>query len=240
MSECDCGTVESECQTFPRTGKLSAQKDWNLKRLRERLGSDDAIVYSYVIDTIKLGDGHFVQTGSGPNFQGEMITLCTCKRYMRTFLDNEDWVGKWIAGFTGLEAGSRRNALVYLMKVGQAYGSFYDLWTSDNIPIETKIAKAADRQKCGDLYRPIDYPTDPHDYRSYIPPVSGHVHEHDAEWHKDINTYGCSGRRPALLVGDPAISFLWECPKIYRETRLHRGQKKDTLKELLAELRMYA
>jgi hypothetical protein len=35
--------------------------------------------------SLRLFDGQYSQTASAPNFQGGVITLCTCKHWMRTF-----------------------------------------------------------------------------------------------------------------------------------------------------------
>jgi len=104
MGKCDCEIAESEFQPFPRTGVMFDQMNCDLESLLEKVDSDGDLVYSYIIATIKLRDSRFVRTGSAPNFQGGRITLCTCKHFMRTFLDKDAWVGKWIAGFTGADA----------------------------------------------------------------------------------------------------------------------------------------
>jgi len=159
---------------------------------------------------------------------------------MRTFLDKVKWIGKWIAGFSGINAGGRRNALVYLMRVSQAFYSYNDYWTSKDIPMETKLVKVADRNRFGDFYQPGDKLIDPYSYRSYKSPIENHVHAQNSVWHKDIDYEGCGGRRASLLIGDPGNSFLWNHPMIYSEYRLHRGQRKSAIDALLSELRVYA
>ena len=237
MSDCDCKTKD-DFQPFPASGILADQMNCDLDALQKKIGPGDEIIYFYVIATVQLKDGCFIQTGSGPNFQGERITLCTCKHRMRTFLSKEQWIGKWVAGFTGIHAGNNDNALVYLMKISQAYASHAELWDAEEVSLATKRAKAADRSKFGDLFQPGDKPGSPFDYKSYLPPVNDHVHAPDNKWHKDIDYKSRSGQRASLLVGDPANSFLWDQPKYYLAgPNLHRGQRKSSIQMLLDALK---
>ena len=222
-------------QPFPTTGRLMSNMNLGFAKLNSQICFEHAEVYCYIVATIKNQDGHFFQTGSAPNFQGDMVSLCTCKHKMRTFKDTEDWVDKWIAGFSGVAAGNGNNALVYLMKVGYAFKSQMSLWFSDEIPEETKQAKLAQISKFGDIYQPKDQMSDEFAVQSYIHPVESHVHCNNNNWHNDINYEGCKGRNAALLIGDPEYSFLWNQPMIYYQGHLHRGQKKSNLQTLLGE-----
>ena len=222
-------------QPFPTTGRLMSNMNLEFAKLNTEIYSEQAEVYCYVVATINNQNGHFFQTGSAPNFQGDMVSLCTCKHFMRTFMDTEDWAGKWIAGFSGVAAGNGDNALVYLMKVGYAFKSHMSLWFSDEIPEETKQAKLAQISKFGDIYQPKDQMSDEFAVQSYIHPVESHVHCNNNGWHNDINYEGCKGRKAALLIGDPEYSFLWNQPMIYYKGHLHRGQKKSDLQTFLHE-----
>jgi len=166
------------------------------------------------------------------------VTLCTCKHYMRTFLDVNDWKDKWIAGFTGSRNG-QKNFLVFLMRVSNAFKSHSDLWFSKFISSETKQAKAAHLDKFGDIYKPWGTATDEFDQKNYFPPCSKHCH--DNGWDKDVSLIKRNGykRIAALLAGDPEHSFLWDRPKIWYSYKLHRGQKKCELDDLLIQLRAY-
>jgi hypothetical protein len=118
----------------------------NMNRPLSRLydcATGQALVYHYVVASIHRHNGEFVQTGCGPNFQGGLITLCTCKHRMRTYMDPDDWNGIWIAGFTSLPTGNGANFLIYLMRVAYAFASQRDLWFSTAIPPAAKRAKAA-------------------------------------------------------------------------------------------------
>ena len=126
---------EMDCQPFPTKGHLAENMnlkfaDFKKKMCREK---EDVYCYCYVIASVENRNGKFVQTGSGPNFQGGMITLCTCKHFMRTFMEADNWKGKWIAGFSGLPTGENKNVLLYLMKVENAFDSQMSLWFSRKI-----------------------------------------------------------------------------------------------------------
>jgi hypothetical protein len=235
----DCSdTIDFNYQSFPKEGKLTQNTDLSLEALKSRIGLDTSFVYCYVVATIKQAGGNFYQTGSGPNFQGDLVTLCTCKRYMRTFLDSESWKGKWIAGFTGQKAGEGKNRLVYLMRVEQTYVSHYGLWHSETIPLKAKNVKLTRWNNLGDVYQPKEEAAENYfNVRNYFPPVETHTHHKNDEWHRDINYSGMKGRRAVLLVGDIQNSFLWSKPLITFVSKLHRGQKKYLLSSLLEYLR---
>ncbi|MEA3376770.1 MAG: hypothetical protein U9R72_11315 [Chloroflexota bacterium] len=207
-----------------------------LDALHKKVTNDRAAAYCYIVETVESQAGTFQQTGSGPNFQGDWITLCTCKRRMRTFMGPGAWKGKWLAGFTTSGVGRGRNFLVYLMRVSHGFESHLDLWFSGVLPAETREAKAADLDRLGDIYRPRDERADRFDPDSYVRPCTGHVHA-PAVWHEDVNYTGCSGRRAALLIGDPQYSFLWDHPMIYSAFKVYRGQKKVRLDDLLPQLK---
>lgn len=229
-----CSANEDDYQPFPKSGRLAGNKNLSLSTLRKHV-TGQATVYCYIITSIKNRDGHFIQTGCGPNFQGDRVTLCTCKHRMRTFLDASDWNGKWVAGFTDRPAGQGRNILVYLMQVSQTFESHYDLWFADTIPPKTKQAKAAHFDKFGDIYKPRRRGANLFDPQDYIPPHSNHVHAKG--WDNDIAYRGCSDRYAALLVGNPMYSFLWNRPMIEYVSKLHRGQIKCKIHSLLGQLK---
>ncbi len=231
-----CSANENDYQPFPKSGRLAGNKNLSISTLRKHV-TGQATVYYYIITSIKNRDGHFIQTGCGPNFQGDYVTLCTCKHLMRTFLDTSNWRDKWVAGFTGVTTGQGRNFLVYLMKVSQAFESHYDLWFDKHIPLKTKRAKAAHLHKLGDIYKPrrrVKNQFD-HDPQDYLPPHSNHVHARG--WERDVVYRIRSGRVAALLVGNQMYSFLWNRPMIEYVSKLHRGQKKCKIHSLLGQLK---
>ena len=224
---------ENVYQAMPVQGRLSTNLNLSPEILLERIEDfEDSAVYSYIVDTVEYEDGLLYQTGSGPNFQGDLVTLCSCKHMMRTFLDVESWRGVWVAGYTSSrDLGSNR--LFYLMRVSQAFRSHYDLWNSDSISTSTKTAKAAHLDRFGDLYRPDREEIRPYISWHYAAPCKDHVHCEPGDWHKDIRYRAWYGRRPALLVGDPEFSFLWNRPLIRSPFKLTRGQRKASLSDLL-------
>lgn len=217
----------------------SLAENLTLDSLRSRIAPADkhAAVYSYVIKTVGLDSGYsMAQYGSGPNFRGDFITLCTCKHQMRTYLSPTDWRGTWVAGFTSSRGEFHRlNWLVYLIKVGEAYLSHRDLVTEfRRLRRERTLQeKAANRHTCGDIFIPRTRCTNPYDPEQYLPPTRGHSHEVHT-WRKDID-YSRWNRRAALLVGDRCHSYRWNQPMIVRSAahRLPRGNPKSRLFELL-------
>ncbi len=74
--------------------------------------------------------------------------------------------------------------------------------------------------------------------RRYLVPLrhSHRRHKCDNDWHNDIN-YKHSERygRPALLVGDPTLTFLWDEPRIFLSNAHCRNFKKwNNLADLLS------
>lgn len=230
-----CSATERDYQPFPQEGKLFENSNLPLDALRQRIDPEQTTTYCYVVDTVKNEGGRLVQRESAPNFQGGLITLCTCKHRMRTSRSPCDWEGTWIAGFTGVGAAGGRNALVYLTRVANAFESHYDLWYSQGTPETAKQAKSARSSKCGDLFQPLKRLSDPFDPRDYHQPCDDHCHCGD-DWHRDVNYTGYSERRAALLVGDPAYSFLWSRPTIFFPIGIGRSNPKTGLSDLLSQL----
>lgn len=235
-----CSDSRSDHQRFPNKGLLAcdSQRNLSLVELEKIADQDDPNVYLYVIATIKYQDKKFIQYGTGPNFQGDLITLCTCKHRMRSSMSVDDWTGKWIAGFTGktcVKEPQERNYLVYLMKVSEAFGSFRDFW-ENNILDETKNAKAAHEHEFGDIYKPKREGIRPYELEDYEKPCKNHGH--GGCWREDIKyEKGYSGRPAALLVGDQRKSFLWNHPKIWYPGQLFRNYQKLKFNEFLDQLR---
>ena len=116
-------------QPFPKDGVLASNLNWSLGRLRQRIGEGREAAYSYVVKSIKLKRGStvFEQSGSAPNFQGGVLTLCTCKHQMRATMDCSGWEGKWIVGFTSRCRNERPHWLFYLAQIANAYESQAEL-----------------------------------------------------------------------------------------------------------------
>ena len=203
-----------DSQRFPTAGILFRNMGASKQTLSRRLKPyASELVYAYVINTLSLDPrGQLVQEGSGPNIEGGFITLCTCKHLMRTFLSRRH--GGRMCGSRG-SAGARcqpgeNNTLFYLMRIGWAFESHQALWQDGSLTVKAKETKCSDKNPLGDIYRPRVDNTHEFSPLAYEKPSVGHAHrktESETEWHKDID-YTKGARRPALLVGDPALSFL--------------------------------
>lgn len=227
------------CQEFPTSGPLAGNVNLDRDDLIRRIGSLRDTVYCYVLTSVKDAGGTFAQVGTAPNFQGGLVTLCTCKHQMRAGKGVGAWEAGdiWIAGITGKEAGpSGGGYLFYLMRVEYAFASHRDLWDwlAAHAPRAAK-AKAADKHPLGDVYRPRDPGGDPYDPGAYVPPCRDHDHCSREAWHEDVDYYCRTyGRRAALLVGDSHLSFLWSEPCVPVQFHLGKGCKKLGLASLLA------
>lgn len=222
-------------QPYPRRGSLSRHIDLTQDELRDHV-SASAQVYRYVVATVENVNGRFVQHGGGPNWQGGVLTLCTCKHAMRTFLEPENWHDVWIAGFSRVRAGDGRNALVYLTRITAAYSSHSALWQSPLLTQQAKRAKSATIERFGDIFEPRDGAKSPYAARNYQIPCADHVHRQYNHWHNDIDYLGANKRRAALLVGDPAQTYLWQRPTLFLSNSIGRGQRKSGLRALLNTL----
>jgi hypothetical protein len=231
-----CKTDDTDHQPFPQRGALTNSLDLTAAEVQQAVAGTCATVYCYIIATVEQRDGRFIQHGTAPNFQGGVISLCTCKHLMRTFKETRDWEDTWIAGFTGRAPGRERNALVYLMRVAHAFDSHAAVWSSNEIPLRVKQAKAAHLHPLGDLFRPKEVPGNPFRPRNYMPPHRAHDHRSHSGWHGDIDYVGSGGRRAALLFGGSTNSFLWDEPMVYLSSKLYRGQRKMELTGLLDQL----
>ena len=191
-----------------------------------------ATIYYYVMKTVKRDGDILRHTGSGPNWQGGVITLCTCKHLMRTYPDIKR--GTWIAGFSNFEAGEGNNFLMYLMRVRQTCESHFTLWNF--LPEEVREAKATDMNPLGDIYRPLGIETQesPFDPAMYSKPCRNHSHKHN--WRKDIKYITKKGIHPLLLTGDVKYSFVWNQCIITLKGNIGRGQRRLDLAEFLKHL----
>lgn len=201
----------------------STSHNLSLDDLAARLGRvgplENQKSFCYVVRTVRLINGVLVQTASAPNFDGGHITLNTCKHSMRATMPVEAWTqGVWIAGMSSWDLESKKQqSLVYLMRVGEAYGSHFELvqalrGSGRTVTVE---AKAATTNRRGDIFLPSSFDLSREQYRSvpsYLPPMVGHAHRGevcDTDWEDDIAYESKDGKPAALLVGDPDFSFTW-------------------------------
>src|SRR2546428_8956797 len=107
----------------------------------------DQPVYAYIVTSINTvpPDFQLQQTGSGPNFDGGRITLCTCKHkdratFHRSSDPNDPWKNVWVAGLTSKSEDPSRS-LAYLMCVERSFLSQMELWRA--LPDSCRRAKSA-------------------------------------------------------------------------------------------------
>ena len=212
------GADRERFQPFPTKPPLRNQVDLSLIEIATRVDGrgPDRRVFPYVVDSVRRGeDDGFRQTGCSPNMQGGFMTLCNCKRHMRSSEYMRHPGGVWIAGVTssGLYATHRRY-LFYLM-FARPVRSQAEMWA--RLPIEAREAKSASRHQLGELYEPKR--NDLHGFGAFSPesykrPIDGHTHLPNGEWRQDIDTtYGI--RRPTLLLGDEELSFVWARTRLW-------------------------
>jgi len=232
-SDCENEREKNSCcksgvdfQEYPSEGLLYENMNLSFDEIKRIIENIDSPIYSYVLTTVDFADNQFIQQGCGPNFQGSLITLCTCKHLMRTYREYGDWKDVWIAGFTQKPLFENdRNYLFYLMKVGEEYESQVDLWnalTDD----EKKAKNACNNDKIfGDVYEPKVSGLNAEDrYKpvNYKSPINGHVHNDEEEWKKDIRYHNDMWDRwPVLLKGDREKSYVWSEKKIYYSKGQH-------------------
>lgn len=230
MSDPNCSkTITKSKQTISSKFLINYNSTQLHKKIKDYLNDP---VYYYIIKSVALENNKFVQKGSGPNFEGDFITLCTCKHYMRTFpkIDN----GIWIAGITSKNIGSKfGNYIFYLARIKKTFNSQYELWKYfKKHDSNTLQVKSSVNNPLGDIFIPknktIRDEFNPNEYKN---PIEGHSHQNN--WSDDIKV---RYKKPSkLLVFDPELSFVWNNPVIkLKPHKLTQGQRrKNTINEFL-------
>jgi hypothetical protein len=244
---CDAVKDIEAVQPFPNNGLLAKKRSLPLYVLKSEIRNVQERAYSYVVRSVKIDHETttFEQHGSAPNFQGEVLTLCTCKHQMRATQSNVDWEGLWVAGFTSRTIYDGKHWLFYLAKIETAYESHCDLWYG--LKADSRSAKAAHAHFLGDIFTPkTPIPTGKARFSPtrYVSPTH-HSHRwrdddgwHNG-WHNDIDYHlAHKYRHPPLFVADPRRTFLWEEPMIYfADDHCRNYRKWSSLQELVARLR---
>lgn len=177
--------------------------------------------------------------GSGPNLEGGLATLCTCKHSMRRNHIAEDWKGNWIVGLTSraINKGfASKHYLFYMMRVEQAFESHAALYKhlEEKNPAALRIKNAV-KNPLGDIFKPIVNCSNPLSPRMYELPHNNHSHGHDVNevWEDDISYEISRTERTAtpLLLGDINNTFVWPNPMIRFTPNRGVGNKKLTLGE---------
>jgi len=236
-----CDSKHAEDDTVVKEFQnLDAWKGPTLQVLLARLAahSNDRIrIYTVATTRLKRETQTVCQIGSGPNLEGSVATLCTCKHSMRQSHSAEDWKGKWVLGLTA-RAKSKGFAgthfLFYLMKVAAAFNSHSEMYAylsaNNNNAL---LAKNAIRNRLGDVYEPRPTCNAPLNPLMYKPPHNDHTHGRGEQWHDDI-IYG--GKSSPLLLGDVSNTFVWPKPLIKFRGQRGVGNMKLTIGEDLFSL----
>ncbi|AWM39808.1 hypothetical protein [Gemmata obscuriglobus] len=231
-------------QPFPTEGELFRNLDLRKPGLNDRIGGVLGTVRSYKMISVHPDDrGQHQQYGSGPNFQGGCLTLCTCAHQIRAEKKNPgDWNGSWLAGFTSPRLCGR-TWLFYLAQVEQVHRTAAALWNA--LPADLRLAKTTRRNRLGDAFQPNSASScaDTFDADHYHPPMIGHSHHEtarDDNWKKDIEFFNpLFGRHSVYLVANPELTFLWQTPTLYLKDH-PRNQSWESVDELMAKLKVNA
>lgn len=227
-------------QPFPTEGVLFDNLDLRKPELNDCIGGLLGAVRSYKMISVHPDDwGQHEQYGSGPNYQGGCLTLCTCAHQIRAEKKNPgDWNGSWLAGFTSPRLCGR-TWLFYLAQVGQVNLTAATHWAA--LPANLRQAKTTRRNRLGDAFQPnpASSCTDQFDADHYHPPMIGHSHHEtamDDNWKKDIEFFNPLFRRHSVyLVANPELTFLWQTPTLYLNNH-PRNQSWESVDELLRRL----
>ena len=242
---CYTSQAIQDVQPFPEHGLLPDNLNLPFAVLAPRIRGVRGRAYSYVVRSVKLDRSttRFEQYGSAPNFQGDVLTLCTCKHQMRSSHSADEWQDNvWIAGFTSRTIYDGGHWLFYLAKIESAHESHSDLW--NGMDVGSREAKVAHVHFLVDIYQPkkpglsSSARYSPSQY--YTP--SFHVHRQnrgDNGWHNDINyRHADRYRHPPLLVADPHMTFLWEEPMIsLNQDHCRNYFKWPSLKHMIDQLK---
>lgn len=195
-------------------------KGVTLEELRTKLHGhyhDDVYVYTVKSTNFDKESKTVRHTGSGPNLEGELATLCTCKYLMRQ--RQAEWKGKWILGLTSRDRSKgfeSKHYPFYLMKVDRSFDSQKEIfeYLKQTNP-EALGIKDAVKNRLGDVFEPVSNCTNPLDPKMYKTPHKNHSHIEDRNgapgWHDDI-VY--EGKSSPFLVGDKDNTFVWPQPMI--------------------------
>lgn len=233
---CDTGIVNIEDKKWQDLSRWNGKTHQEL--LYEIAGYQADEVRVYTVSTTKfIEKSNLIQHwGSGPNLEGGLATLCTCKHSMRLNSSCEKWKDRWILGLTS-RAKSKgfdgKHYLLYLMKVEKAFDSHKEMYEYLEINNKKSLQlKNAIGNRLGDIFQPSDTCTNFTDPIMYKKPHGDHSHGYDGDtlWHKDI-VYAKNKCAP-LLLGNKKNTFVWSKPMIVFNKDRGPGNLKITLKDL--------
>jgi len=239
-----CGTENIKDKEFQDLNwwDPSITRDKLLSNLKSSAGAE---VRVYIVRSTRLDKNLKVvrHLGSGPNLEGRLATLCTCKHSMRHYHKCEDWKDRWILGLTSRDKNLGFNSehyLFYIMKVEKAFESHKELYEYLDTEENRKYLhiKNAVNNRLGDIFEPKSSCTDidSRDPKMYKTPHIKHSHGYhvDDDWIYDIADK--NDECAPLLLGDKKNTFVWRQPMIKFTRNLCRGNEKLTLGEELFSL----
>lgn len=211
-----CGTQKIVDNDKESQG-LSGWPNFDFDTLATKLeGHCDDEVYVYIVASTKRenkdGVNFIRQMGSGPNLEGDIATLCTCKHAMRKSRTTDEWKGVWIAGLTSRAKAKNfnRHYLLYMMKIQRGFDSHKALYKhmkrTNNGALETKNSRY---NRLGDIFQPRNTcitEIDKWNHEKYYDPCQSHSHS-GVDWHSDVEKY--DGNEVPLLPGEKGATYEW-------------------------------
>ena len=184
--------------------------------------------------------GKIRHEGSGPNLEGGLATLCTCKRSMRQGRPIDYWENSWVLGLTSRARSngfSGQHYLLYFMKVEKAVLSHKELclYLQGEYPSALEM-KSAVTNPLGDVYIPKRSCSDALNPAEFEKPHKYHSHGCllGEEWEQDISLKTRDGRvGTPMLIGDPRNTYVWGEPVVHFKEDRGSGSKILLMEELL-------
>lgn len=231
-----CGSGFTEKNEDKKYQDLCGWTNISLGELQQKLeGESLEAVRIYTVATTKLENHVVHHKGSGPNLEGGLATLCTCKHSMRQYHTTKEWAGKWILGLTSRAKNNGFNGkhyLFYMMKVEKAFESHSALhnYLHEKYPATLRI-KSAVYNRLGDIFEPKIHCKNPLDPSMYKKPHPNHSHGESGTtgWYDDI-VY--NGKEAPLLLGDVENSFVWTEPTIIFDRPRNTGSMRLNVGDL--------
>lgn len=232
----DCNTEHLEDDKKFQNLRIWENKGISRGELSRKLKEQEhAEVRVYTVATTRLVKDSIKHIGSGPNLEGGLVTLCTCKHSMRQYHTTDEWEGKWILGLTSrakTNGFSGSHYLFYMMKVAKSFESHAELYKyMEEKNLDALRLKNAVKNRLGDIFEPDYHCGNPLDPSCYKQPHRNHSHGINGapDWHDDI-IY--NGKSVPLLLGDEVNTFVWTKPTIIFDKPRNNGNMKLTLGDL--------
>lgn len=201
--------------------------------------------YFYTSHQIYYEDGLIRQTRSSPNWEGGMVTYCTCKHLMRS-VSRDTWEDTWIATVGPREC--ENNCLVCVGRIWRSFPSNFTLSGCLRSYPEIFKVKMADTNPRGDLYTPKGRALagyDVYKHSNFLEPPKhtrsvdfykkspGSVSERKdgliPKWWRDLE-YTMYGNRPMVFILSPC--WIFSRPMLWSDRDPKRACLRMTAHEL--------